>query len=398
MERNILSAIITNRGAFEYIRKVLRMEEFSTQGAIIFEKVKDFYDADDDAQTVDTTVLASVFDREYPKHADTFKGIVDTLEEVPSPANIAQEVLKIKRHRIRQELAGALLENKDSVITSLMDQLTELDAAEAYEEDENEDRETFSGLEIDNLLETFKKENLIQLYPKSLNEKVEGGVIRQTHICVFARPEVGKSLFCINLACGFAIQGLKVLYLCNEDPVRSIALRSVSRLSGKTRREIEADPRAAEQAATEKGYKNIVFSSEFSTADDVRRLTAKYAPDCVIVDQIRNLKGGGDGLTHSLETNSIRMREIAKRQNVLVVSVTQAGDSASNKLVLDQSDIDSSKTGLPATVDLLIGIGCNDAFESNGQRMASICKNKVTGNHDYFPFSINPSLSKASSI
>ena len=84
---------------------------------------------------------------------------------------------------------------------------------------------------------------------------------------------------------------------------------------------------------------------------------------------------------------------LAKEFGVLVISVTQAGDSATGKVYLDISDVDSSKTGLPASADLMVGLGADEAMKANGLIGFSLCKNKMSGDHAKFTCSINYSTS-----
>jgi hypothetical protein len=70
--------------------------------------------------------------------------------------------------------------------------------------------------------------------------------------------------------------------------------------------------------------------------------------------------------------------------------VTQAGDSARGKAVLDDGDIDSSNTGIPGAADVLIGIGMTEQLESAGLRMLSLCKNKASFVHGHFTVRVCP--------
>ena len=96
-----------------------------------------------------------------------------------------------------------------------------------------------------------------------------------------------------------------------------------------------------------------------------------------------------DSRTAELEAAGIEARAIAKEYNVLVISVTQAGDSATGKVYLDISDVDSSKTGIPASADLMIGLGADEAMKANGLIGFSLCKNKMSGDHAKFTCSVN---------
>jgi len=53
------------------------------------------------------------------------------------------------------------------------------------------------------------------------------------------------------------------------------------------------------------------------------------------------------------------------------------------------SDVDSSKTGLPASADLMIGLGMDHTMQANGMLGISLCKNKLSGDHAKFTVSVN---------
>jgi hypothetical protein len=101
---------------------------------------------------------------------------------------------------------------------------------------------------------------------------------------------------------------------------------------------------------------------------------------------------------NQLEAAATAIRNIGKQANVLAVSVTQAGDSASDKLILDQGDVDFSNTGIPAQADLMVGIGVDAQHEAEGIRVFNLPKNKIGGVHEHFPVRIYTQLSRVVSI
>jgi len=74
------------------------------------------------------------------------------------------------------------------------------------------------------------------------------------------------------------------------------------------------------------------------------------------------------------------MRKVGKKYNLVPISITQAGDSATGKSYLSRGDIDFSNVGIPGTADLLLGIGATEEMERGGERMISFVKNKISGN------------------
>jgi hypothetical protein len=88
------------------------------------------------------------------------------------------------------------------------------------------------------------------------------------------------------------------------------------------------------------------------------------------------------------------MRALAKIRNIGAVSVTQAADSAINKLYLEMGDVYFSNIAIQAQVDLMIGIGMDNQAQQNNTRVLSLCKNKLTGNHVPLHVLVDPKLSK----
>ncbi len=109
---------------------------------------------------------------------------------------------------------------------------------------------------------------------------------------------------------------------------------------------------------------------------------------------MRNLNVESENRTQALEKAATSARNLAKRNNVLVVSVTQAADSASGKTILDRGDVDGSNVGIPGQCDLMIGIGADKHMEDTGARFLSFPKNKLSGRHTPIPVMFNYALSK----
>jgi hypothetical protein len=230
----------------------------------------------------------------------------------------------------------------------------------------------------------------IVMYDKCPNFKVNSGLY--VHNC-------GKTAFTINLGSGVARYGKRVMHLINEDRKEDVYLRYVCNLSGMDKHGVRDDPSLAQSKAGAAGLSNvIVIAIKPGTPDQIKRLIQKYQPDVVIVDQLRNLQVKADSRVNQLESAATAMRNIGKQENVLMVSVTQAGDSARDKLILDDGDIDFSNTGIPAQADLLIGIGCNEEYKASGQRIINLIKNKIGAVEEHFPVKIFEPLSRYTSV
>jgi KaiC/GvpD/RAD55 family RecA-like ATPase len=358
--------------------------------------IRDYYEADGEAQRVDPDLLAASIGRKLqnPKHQEQFNRIVADLATLDvSPATVVNDFLEVRRSAAGGRLATALAAGKSTEdVAPLLEEYREW--ANRTEVDEKVATVSVLKSVADLVAERTRKGGLIRVAPGSLNERLGGGLLRGHHMIVFARPEVGKTMFLVNAAVSFAASGLKVLYVGNEDPQDDIILRCLCRMSDRTRDEVLEDPAGSEALAVGSGYGNIVFADLApGTPAEIEALVVEHKPDVIIIDQLRNLNVKEDNFVRALEKAASAVRNIGKRNNAVVISVTQAGDSASGKSVLDMGDVDNSNTGIPAQADVLLGIGMSSEDSVRGFRVLSLCKNKPGGNHDFFPVRVDPSKS-----
>ena len=398
-ERQVLSSSMHSRDAYERIRDHVERDDFTEQGYVIWSGIKDYYEADDMAKNVESGILAESISRVIPadKHKEMFRNLVASLDEMDvSTPNVVADLLATKRDRVGKQLAAALLEGEAA--GELHDKYGGLLLAEDLgEAEESEERVGLSVAEL--VKEKFDPANLIKIMPESLNKRLGGGVKPGHHIILFARPEMGKTMMTIEMMAGFARQGLQCLYIGNEDPIDDINMRVVNRLANMTKEEVLKDPDKADLRARKSGYENIILAPLApGTPREITKLIEKHQPAVLVLDQLRNLNMSQDNYVLALENAAKQARQWAKRYSCVVVSVTQAGDSAARKAVLDMGDVDYSNTGIPAQADVMIGMGAADAHAKNGEVVLSLPKNKVSVVHEYFESGVEPHLSKITSI
>lgn len=400
-ERNLLSAVMADRTAYETIADHLKEGDLSEQGSIIITHVGEYYDRDEAAQSVDAELLAGNVGRSLSnaKHREMFDKLIATVGGVEcSPANIIHDFIEVKREAAGARLATALAAGKSAGdVRPLLDEYSKWESSTAL--DESEKTEVYKGESVLDLVGNTYSDGLIEVWPKTLNDRLDGGLLRGHHMLIFARPEMGKTMMLVNMIAGFLHQELTVLYIGNEDPISDIVMRTVSRLTGMTKYEILDDPDTADQVARTKHYDNLILAGLApGTPRQIQSLITEYKPDVVMIDQLRNLNVNEEHFVQKLEKAATAARNLGKANNVLMVSVTQAGDSATGKGPLDMGDVDSSNTGIPAQVDVMVGVGATHDDEASNRRVLSLPKNKRSGNHEFFPVAIDPQLSKIRSL
>lgn len=400
-ERNILAAIIQSREAWNLIAGRLGEEDLTEHGGIILQAVRSYYDKDSDAQACDKELLVNAISRKLsnPKHREMFTNLVNEIvAEKVSPANVMADYFAMKREDAGSRLASALLSKREGEVDDLLEEYERW--KDPQDDEGNNDEEVVSGLSVMELVtERLSQTNLIKVLPRALNDKLDGGLLPGNHLILFARPEMGKTMMVINMMAGFVRQEKKVLYVGNEDPLSDIIMRMVCRLTGKTKAEVVAGPEAADTEARERGYGNIIFAGMApGTPREIEKLMRQFEPDVVMIDQLRNLSMKEDNTVVKLERAATAVRTLGKRYGAAIISVTQAGDSASGKAVLDMGDVDFSNTGIPAAADVMVGLGATHDDEAAERRVISLPKNKRGGDHGFFPVSIDRMRNKVVSL
>ena len=400
-ERAVLAACVASRPAFDSIADHVSEGDFTEQANLVLRAIREYYARDPAATKVDAEILSREISRGVanPKHQKVFDMMVTDIAGMEvSPGNVVHDFIAMRRDATGAKLSVALATGTDdAVIRKLIAEYEGWAEAETLADDEEM---VVKGTNVRELVANhFTDKNLIRMLPSSLNDRLEGGMRRGHHVVVFARPEVGKTMFVINLMSGFLRDGHTVLYVGNEDPLPDIVMRVIARMTNMPSEEIRADPDKADELARQAGYDNLILASLCpGTPREIEGLVLEYKPDVVVVDQLRNLHVHEESRVIQLEKSATAMRNLGKRYDVLVVSVTQAGDSASGKGVLDMGDVDFSNTGIPAQADLMIGIGMSQQDELAGRRVISLPKNKRTGVHGFFPVHVDPKLNRIRSM
>ncbi len=384
IDAQIIAACLDSRKAYDKVHRYIEKDDLSPQGQTFWDYVKDWYAKDPAATAVERGQFRERAARNLPeRHADTLLGWYDGLPESVSPENVAFDVLEVKRHSAGNLLCAAIQNRDAKKIEPLLSQYstllaqTELGGSDIrWTED---DEEMHARLD---------RQNLMALHPRSLNAKCDGGAARGDHIIVFGRPEAGKTLFTVNLVGGFLRDGRKVLYIGNEEDTYKTRARIISNLSGATKHQQEAEPERAVEVAREKGLDNLrICHMTPGTIAEIDDLLEEIKPDVLVLDQIRNIEYKSDGMTAKLADLAMAVRNLVGKHDCLGVSITQAGDKTERHgqevpAWLSMSDIDHSRTGLPAQADLIIGIGATNDMVAANQRAISLCKNKLNDDPD----------------
>lgn len=402
MENSILSSSLRSREDYELFAQHLNPKRWSREFQIVFGYITDYYKRDRDAAEVDMNVFEELIKQsvQNEKHAEKFLAYIkEAVGSDSSSANTVEAVLLAKRNELALALALAITNGKDH--GDLLEEYNGVLAMDSLDDPQDSGVEVYTDADMEALLLADRdRTGVIPIYPKSLMERLDGGLTGSDHMIIIARPEAGKTALILTIACAIARAGHKVIVFNNEERISRLYVRAISCLTGLTVHDVRQDMHKAMDIARERGFKNLVFvSMSPGSPKEIERELDKH-PDCkcFIVDQLRNLVVKSENKTQQLEEAAKSVRNIAKARDLVAISVTQAGDSADGKSVLGMGDVDSSNTGIPGACDVLLGVGANEQQKAEGIRIFTPIKNKITGDHEPFPTRLNPLISKYVSI
>ena len=374
MEGKIISAAISDRSSFEQIELVDGFSALSDKGKILYTEVKEYYENDHNARRADPEILLARIVRKHPKHEELFTTIIRALPEV-SAGNVTKEVMDLKLEDVQNKLSTAFsMGNKDQ-IEELLEQFYGLTSTE---DEATETAITYNNMDAEVIGQSTSAENCIRLSPKELNDAVEGRTLRGHHLLFFARPDVGKTTMAGELVAGFLEQGLRVMYVGNEDPPVDIMRKFMSRITEKPWSFIEQHFNKANAVLAKRNWGNFYFIEMTpGTPKEIRSKVHEIRPDVLIVDQSINIRMGISSSVEQLGAVERFLRNIGKQYRMLTISFAQAGDSGDGQLFLTMGDLYGSNTAMQASADLMVGIGMDNRAETEGFRMLSFPKNKI---------------------
>lgn len=285
----------------------------------------EFLQRDPSAAAVDPDILEQLVNQKLPpNHRSHFACLLQAARDsTGSLPNVRELDYAIRRDEWADKLisaVGSTSRNWDAINT-LLDARPEQGAADISPL-------SFEGEEI--------RGDGIRLGIQALDKKFGEGLSRGHHLLIYARPEIGKSLLAINIACGLARQGLRGVYFENEEPDHITKLRMLQCLS-----ETRFPYKLPAHKRPEKWASNIVVHSlQPGTLGEISAISKGC--DWIVVNQLRNLAFKDTNKVNALDELAKGVRGIAAKNKLVAFSVTQAGDSAEGKNVLSMGDVDYS--------------------------------------------------------
>ena len=247
----------------------------------------------------------------------------------------------------------------------------------------------WEDMTVERILEAANLKTKWKFNIPSLARRVEG--VNGGHlIFIGARPDTGKTSAHASLIAaegGFAAQGAKCVVLTNEEVIESVAERYLCAAANMSKEELHKN--AGDVGKHWARIRNNVHFKDCADKDMnyVEMVAKAYSPDILVLDMgdkfaVRN----SDRSDVYLRDAAIHARNIAKQYKCAVFWMSQLSGEAHNKVVVDMSMMEGSKTGKAAEADLMLLLSRNTSVEVKEQeedntRYINVAKNKISGWH-----------------
>ena len=379
---------------FKETEEVVSKDMFANGVGTIFETISSAqkkYDSD-----IDVNTLLELHRSKYPALPDSSREpIEEVIKELdkykPSNKIILKDLIidfwkKDKAHKISDLSADIWLGNSDDFIAlrTLVDS-----AIENTPEEEGNFQEVKD--DVQDYINGWDQGFEFKFDLQSLADKI-GGAGRGNLGIIFARPETGKTTFCTYLVAEYIRQGFKVAYFANEEPGRLVKGRVFSAYLKWSIDEMKQNIEHSMEVYRNEIEPNLkLLEGRGITLQEIEKFVDIHKPDVVMVDQLDKvvISGNFSRTDEKLRALYESSRAIAKKQQVLLWSVSQASYDAQGRQEVDFSMLENSRTGKAAEADIIIGIGKNYGEEEDYIRHLCVSKNKLNGWHGTVTCSID---------
>lgn len=398
MSKELLQAVLNKDFYLEH-KDLIDKDIFDSRAKDIYSTIEWAYKEGANNLTIEE--LKGLYLQRFPVETETGKSLAFTIlnnikELEPLQPRVAKLILKQARiNRLEDDLAQIFLERNVNLdkVRELLFEIERLKGDEKITD--------VVDLDIVSLLERTSKNCRWKFNIPALYDMV-GGIGDGIFSLIAGRVNSGKSLAALSLCfspLGFAEQGAKILYLCNEEDGAFAGIRAVSSFTGLTLAEINANKEQAAKVFSKIRPNSIILDNARITMSGLTKMVEKYKPDIVVADMLDHIQVSGDFGRDDLRLGQVyrQAREIAKIYRCAFIGVSQTSAESDGKLHYGFDALANSKTEKPAACDLILLLG-QEAPDSNGNysmhRAINVAKNKITGKHGAITCMIQPEKSR----
>lgn len=328
--------------------------------------------------------LETSFWAQYPEAShDVYEGILKDLHAVNISDAVGEEILaSISRKKTALKLSEAAFK-----LSSGVGSLEEVERLTSELQKPTTSTTEFEKLST-SLVELIKEEKLMPGLKWRLNcFNISIGPLRKGALGhIFARVETGKSAMWISESTHMIPQ-LKEDQTCviffNEEGGRDIMYRLYSAMLEVPYHKLLENPNESERVFHEKGGGKIVFIDRpVLHRREMESILERSNPGLIVIDSLDKIAGFEAERNDLVLTAKYKWGRTIAKTYAPVLSVGQADVSANNTKWLSEAQMADSKTGKPAELDFVIGIGRMDIEGQEWVRYISVPKNKLRGDEN----------------
>ena len=238
-------------------------------------------------------------------------------------------------------------------------------------------------------------ENRLRFNIDLLNRITGGGLPPKTLSCIMAVTGVGKTMAMNSMAAANLMDQKDVLYITLEMAEERIAQRIDANLLDVTLDELMQLSKKDYQRKMDRvkeSTKGKLIIKEFPTATagaghfrhllNELRIKKNFTPNVVYIDYInlctsmRHKAGSGVNSYEYVKAIAEELRGLAVEFKIPIMTATQANRDAYGNSDIDMDNV-SDSIGLPATLDLMIGLIATEELEDMQQLMVKQLKNRL---------------------
>lgn len=383
IELSVIKLALSHANAVDIAQQGLSSKDLPQELAPVYTVLQHYHAENEADLSVDD--LANLFfasvNRDKAYYTTLFENL-KTLEVGEYSTN--QLIASIVRNRLAKETSVALYEmtegkRKFEDVAPLLEAL-KAPAVELADELE------FVSDDIEVIVKKARQDPGKRWRLKTMN-KMLGSLRKGDFGLVFARVETGKTTFLCSEISRMAEDGEEVHWYANEEEGGKVMMRFYQSAFNIDLPTLESDLPGWRKKFREKYPGNIKLISDMSFMNrrGVERLSEKYQPKLIIIDQLSKIKGfDNDRKDLELGDTARWARELAKQYGP-VIGVHQADGTAENLAKLNMGHMANAKTALQAEADWILGIGCVHKPEFETIRFLNLVKNKLAGDTDTDP-------------
>ena len=387
LEKQVLSYLLY-KDFYDRVKNIVTRDMFEGRLVTLFDTITFAHKTYDSLDIHPSQLAALVNDRNPAMPKSAMFEIYEVIDSLPNRMSDAGDLEYdvVKNFWVRDR-ARQIGEKAIAIFTGESEHFGELKTLiDMVEDGRMSDKTTYSELDkgLSQLLEEEAGDPDFPFDWDVLSDMLPG-MDRGNLGILFARPEVGKTTFCAFLAANYIRNKQKVVYWANEEPAEKIKMRIIQSFFAQTREEMKnASAELDETYLRDIDPYLTVMDSVGTSMEELNEYAQLNEPDVMFCDQLDKFRVAGEFNRgdERLKETYVLAREIAKRNKLLVWSVSQASYEAHDRQFIDYSMLDGSRTGKAGEADVIIGIGkTGTSEEENTVRHICVSKNKLNGWH-----------------